>query len=93
MHPDRLRMLGLLRVGGPATATGLAERMDLNSGATSYHLRQLASYGFIEAVDELGTQRERWWRARHDATLYLATTMAPLVLPSFRAMPVRREST
>ncbi|WP_428995029.1 helix-turn-helix domain-containing protein [Kribbella qitaiheensis] len=38
----RNRMLGLLRVHGPATATTLAERLGVNTGATSYHLRQLA---------------------------------------------------
>lgn len=69
-HPERLRMLGLLRVEGPATATGLAKRLNLNSGATSYHLRQLAKHGFIEAADELGNRRERWWRARHDWTVF-----------------------
>ncbi|MBO9578980.1 MAG: helix-turn-helix transcriptional regulator, partial [Microbacteriaceae bacterium] len=36
-HPMRLRMLGLLRQDGPATAPTLAERLGLNSGATSYH--------------------------------------------------------
>ena len=51
-HPVRLRMLGLLRTEGPATATRLAARLGLNSGATSYHLRQLATHGFVvEATD------------------------------------------
>lgn len=68
-HPDRLRMLGLLRIDGPATATGLARRLGLNSGATSYHLRQLAGHGFIEQVDR-GKKSERWWQARHDSTRY-----------------------
>lgn len=67
-HPDRLRLLGLLRYGGPDTASGLARRLGLNSGATSYHLRQLADYGFIEQATEIGNKRERWWRARHDVT-------------------------
>jgi DNA-binding transcriptional ArsR family regulator len=39
-HPVRLRMLGLLRSEGPSTASRLAERLGLNSGATSYHLRK-----------------------------------------------------
>jgi DNA-binding transcriptional ArsR family regulator len=67
-HPVRLRMLGLLRTEGPATATSLARRLDLNSGATSYHLRQLAQHGFIEEDTERGTGRDRWWRAAHEAT-------------------------
>lgn len=67
-HPVRLRMLGLLRSDGPATATTLAARLGLNSGATSYHLRQLARHGFIEDDPDRGTGRERWWRAGHQAT-------------------------
>tara|TARA_R110002124_G_scaffold63350_14_gene173080 strand:+ start:1710 stop:2300 length:591 start_codon:yes stop_codon:yes gene_type:complete len=70
-HPLRLRMLGLLRVQGPATASGLAALLGLNSGATSYHLRQLALHGFIEEDSERGNQRERWWRASHELTTYL----------------------
>jgi predicted transcriptional regulator len=34
-HPVRLQMLGLLRSDGPATATSLAQRLGLNSDATS----------------------------------------------------------
>jgi predicted ArsR family transcriptional regulator len=67
-HPVRLRMLGLLRSDGPATATTLATRLGLNTGATSYHLRQLAQHGFVEDDAERGTGRERWWRAAHQST-------------------------
>ena len=67
-HPVRLRMLGILRAEGPATATTLAARLDLNTGATSYHLRQLAQHGFIEEDAERGNARDRWWRAAHDET-------------------------
>jgi len=61
-------MLGLLRSDGPATATTLAQRLDLHTGATSYHLRQLAQHGFIEEDAERGNGRDRWWRAAHDST-------------------------
>lgn len=67
-HPVRLRMLGLLRSDGPATASQLAQRLGLNSGATSYHLRQLAEYGLIEDDPERGSKRDRWWRAAHRDT-------------------------
>lgn len=67
-HPVRLRMLTLLRVDGPATATLLATRLGLNSGATSYHLRHLASHGFVVDDDSRGNGRERWWAAAHQAT-------------------------
>jgi DNA-binding MarR family transcriptional regulator len=47
-HPIRLRLLGLLRIDGPQTASDLARRTGLNTGSTSYHLRMLAKNGFIE---------------------------------------------
>ncbi len=85
-HPDRLRMLGLLRFDGPATATGLAKRLGLNSGATSYHLRQLAEHGLIEEAGELGNKRERWWRARHEMTHYDPTEIGDEAMDAGMAM-------
>ena len=67
-HPGRLRMLGLLRSDGPATATTLAARLGLNSGATSYHLRQLEKHGFVVEDEDRGNGRDRWWRAAHTTT-------------------------
>lgn len=67
-HPLRIRLLGALREFGPATASGLGQRLGESSGATSYHLRQLAEYGFVEEEHGRGTARERWWRAAHDST-------------------------
>jgi DNA-binding transcriptional ArsR family regulator len=48
---------------GPATASQLARRLGESSGATSYHLRILAKYGFVEDDSERNRGRERWWRA------------------------------
>jgi DNA-binding transcriptional ArsR family regulator len=63
-HPMRLRILGLLRVEGPSTATRLALELGESSGATSYHLRQLANYGFVVPDDQReGRGKERWWRS------------------------------
>ncbi|KLI98021.1 helix-turn-helix domain-containing protein [Streptomyces albidoflavus] len=62
-HPLRMRLFRALRESGPATASQLAVRLDESSGATSYHLRQLAAYGFVEDAPEHGKGRERWWRA------------------------------
>ena len=67
-HPTRLKMLMLLRLEGPATATGLAQELKLNTGATSYHLRQLAEHGFIEEDTDRGDARDRWWKAAHEST-------------------------
>ena len=60
-----MQLLDALRHGGPATASQLAERLGESSGATSYHLRQLAAHGFVEDAPERGKGRERWWKAVH----------------------------
>jgi DNA-binding transcriptional ArsR family regulator len=62
-HPLRLRLIGTLEKDGPATASELARRLGESSGATSYHLRILAKYGFVEDDPERNRGRERWWRA------------------------------
>jgi len=67
-HPLRGRLLGVLRLDGPATATQLGYRLGESSGSTSYHLRQLAAYGFVEDMPGEGNGRERWWRALHRST-------------------------
>ena len=72
-HPLRMRLLGALRVQGPATATTLAELLDTNTGATSYHLRQLAEVGLVVEDPDRGTGRQRWWRAAHDVTSWEPT--------------------
>jgi DNA-binding transcriptional ArsR family regulator len=64
-HPLRNRLVMLLRQHGPSTATQLATRLGVNSGATSYHLRQLAGAGLVEEDADRGNARDRWWRARH----------------------------
>ncbi len=69
-HPLRVRIIGMLRTDGPATATILARRLDLNTGATSYHLRQLAEYGFVVEDVSRGEGRERWWKAAHDSSTF-----------------------
>jgi DNA-binding transcriptional ArsR family regulator len=68
-HPTRMKMLMRLRAEGPATATTLARELSLNTGATSYHLRQLAEHGFVVEDAERGDARDRWWKAAHRSTL------------------------
>ncbi|MEE4423002.1 helix-turn-helix domain-containing protein [Streptomyces bugieae] len=62
-HPLRMRILDLLTLDGPDTATGVARRLGENTGTVSWHLRHLADHGFIEEETGRGTKRERWWRA------------------------------
>ncbi|WNM35966.1 helix-turn-helix domain-containing protein [Streptomyces sp. Li-HN-5-11] len=75
-HPLRMKLLSALRRGGPATASQLAAKLGESSGATSYHLRQLAAHGFVEDVPEHGKGRERWWRAVHMGVRFDETLLA-----------------
>ena len=61
-HPVRMALIGLLRTEGPLTATQAAERLGESSGTCSFHLRQLAKYGFCEEAGG-GRGREKPWRA------------------------------
>ena len=38
--------------------------------STSYHLRQLAAYGFVVEDAQRGTGRDRWWAAAHRSTYF-----------------------
>ena len=67
-HPLRARILGALRLEGPATASQLGRRLGESSGSTSYHLRQLARFGLVEDVADQVSKRDRVWRARHALT-------------------------
>ncbi|MFD3522419.1 ArsR/SmtB family transcription factor [Streptomyces sp. NPDC058653] len=75
-HPVRVQLVGLLRKFGPSTATRLAERLGVNSGTASYHLRQLGDAGFVEEDTERGNARERWWRAVHQSTWFSEPSLA-----------------
>jgi len=61
-HPTRLELIGLLRRGGPLTATQAAERIGGSPASCSFHLRQLAKYGLVEEAGG-GRGRQRPWRA------------------------------
>ncbi|GAA4904401.1 helix-turn-helix protein [Stackebrandtia albiflava] len=60
-HPLRLRLIELLAVHGPATATRLAAQVGESPANCSWHLRQLAAGGYIEEAPG-GTGRRRLWK-------------------------------
>lgn len=60
-HPVRLRIMEELAQLGQATATELSERLGESAANCSWHLRQLARYGFIEEAGG-GTGRQRPWK-------------------------------
>ena len=68
-HPLRLRLLGELRVRGPQTVGMLSRLVDEAPASVSYHLGNLASYGFVEQAPDLARdRRESWWKAAHART-------------------------
>lgn len=78
-HPLRRRILRQLSMG-PATSTTIGEALGANTGTTSYHLRQLDKYGFIEEIAERSVGRERWWRrtkGHRDLRMPDPRTLAP----------------
>jgi DNA-binding transcriptional ArsR family regulator len=79
-HPLRRRILRELSVRGSATSTTIGEALGANTGTTSYHLRQLHKFGFIEEIPERSTGRERWWRraqGSRDLRMPAPETLAP----------------
>lgn len=62
-HPLRQRMLARLQHRGPATSAELSVEFGADRGATSYHLRQLARYGFVHEDTALSAGRRKYWRS------------------------------
>jgi DNA-binding transcriptional ArsR family regulator len=60
-HPVRIALLEVLGVEGPMTATEVGERIGESPTTCSFHLRQLARYGFVEEAGG-GKGRARPWR-------------------------------
>jgi DNA-binding transcriptional ArsR family regulator len=70
-HPVRLELMGLLRRGGPLTATQAGEQIGESPASCSFHLRQLAKYGLVEEAGG-GRGRERPWQATAITTEWAA---------------------
>lgn len=60
-HPVRMDLIEVLALEGPLTATEAGALIGQSPTTCSFHLRQLAKYGFVEDAGERGT-RERPWR-------------------------------
>ena len=90
-HPLRVQLLENLSIFGPATASGLAERLGESSGATSYHLRQLEKHGFVREDPSRGSGRERWWERTPDGLSLNVTDFAPRTAERAAAETIERE--
>lgn len=60
-HPVRVALIEALVLGGAMTATEAGERIGESPTTCSFHLRQLAKYGFVEEAGG-GRGRARPWR-------------------------------
>ncbi len=61
-HPLRLDLLELLVTISPATAARCGRILGVPQANCSFHLRQLAKYGFVEDAGPGRDRRERQWR-------------------------------
>lgn len=60
-HPVRIQLMEALGMHGTMTATEVGERIGESPTTCSFHLRQLAKYGFVEEAGG-GKGRARPWR-------------------------------
>jgi DNA-binding transcriptional ArsR family regulator len=61
-HPLRLDLLQQLGAAGPSTAAQCGRVLGASQASCSFHLRQLAKYGFVEEAGPGRDRRERRWR-------------------------------
>lgn len=62
-HPIRLALIEALTLEGELTATQAGELVGESPASCSFHLRQLAKYGFVEETGG-GAGRQRPWRMK-----------------------------
>ena len=62
-HPVRIALFEALTLHGPMTATEVGEVIGESATTCSFHLRQLAKYGFVEEAGG-GKGRARPWRMK-----------------------------
>jgi predicted ArsR family transcriptional regulator len=70
-HPIRLALIEVLADHPALTATEAGELVGESPANTSFHLRQLAKYGFVEEAAG-GTGRRRPWKLKHQGTRFRA---------------------
>ena len=75
-HPTRISLLELMAREGSVTVTRASEVLGESTASTSYHLRQLAKYGYIEPAGG-GRGRERPWKRATRGQSYEETSEDP----------------
>jgi hypothetical protein len=67
-HSVRDALMALIERDQSTTSTIAARALGESTGTCSFHLRQLASYGLIEPVPDVGGRSKPWRLAARDAT-------------------------
>ena len=92
-HPLRLDLLELLVAISPATAAHCGRILGVSQANCSFHLRQLAKYGFVEDAGPAQDRRERRWRVPDPRpTLRVTATGDGLVARQLEQVVVERET-
>src|SRR4249919_3323311 len=81
-HPIRQQILRRLAREGPATSAMLARELNADRGATSFHLRQLGSYGFVTVDEERSVGRRKFWRLVRDDLRFPSDPDGPVAAES-----------
>jgi DNA-binding transcriptional ArsR family regulator len=91
-HPLRLDLLELLATGNPATAAQCGRILGVSQASCSFHLRQLAKYGFVEDAGPGRDRRERTWRLPDPRpSVRVAAADNPLARRQLERVVVERE--
>ncbi len=92
-HPLRLDLLELLVTAGPATAAHCGRALGVPQANASFHLRQLAKYGFVEDAGPGRDRRERQWRVPDTRpTLRITAGSDAVVQRELQRLVVEREA-
>ena len=75
-HPTRLALIDLLEEEGSLTATQAGERLGESPANTSFHLRTLARYGYVEEAPG-GRGRQRPWQVVDRTTTIVGDELEP----------------
>jgi predicted ArsR family transcriptional regulator len=91
-HPLRLDLLDLLATTGPATAAQCGRALGASQASCSFHLRQLARYGFVEGAGTGADRRERRWRLPDPEPRVRVPAGADAVQHELKRVVVEREA-
>ena len=91
-HPLRLDLLDLLSTSGSATAAQCGRVLGVSQASCSFHLRQLAKYGFVVDAGPGPDRRERQWRVPEPRPTVRVTGADRVVQRQLERMVVERET-